>query len=132
MFSSRRYRAEAAEYGARGKSTDLTNDVLEFRGVARRLAEWADIEDAADNRSKQPPRRQAGDQPAGQAAGEERVLLCLGAAVVVDWENLPEQVQSGLSALAATMRERLRTTTLREQIARFVREREDDRRQGQS
>jgi hypothetical protein len=132
MFSSKRYRAKAAEYGERGKASDVTSEILEYRGLARRLAEWADNEESAENRSKQRPRRQGGDRPADQAAEEDRILLCLGAAVVVDWDNLPKQVQSGLSTLAASMRERLQTTALRAQIARFLREREDDRREKQS
>jgi hypothetical protein len=132
MFSSKRYRAKAAEYGERGRASDVTSEILEYRGVARRLAEWADNEESAENRSKQRPRRQGGDQPADQVPEEERILLCLGAAVVVDWDNLPKQVQSALSALAATMLERLQTTALRAQIARFLREREDDSREKQS
>jgi hypothetical protein len=126
MISSRRYRAKAAEFSERSKASDVTNEILEYRGLARRLTEWADTEESADNRSKQPSPRQGGDRPAGHVAEEERVLLCLGAAVVVDWDNLPEQVRSELSALAAIMQERLQTTGLREQIARFLREREGD------
>jgi hypothetical protein len=132
MFSSKRYRAKAAEYGERGKASDVTSEILEYRGLARRLAEWADNEESAENRSKQRPRRQGGGQPGDQVAEDERILLCLGAAVVVDWDNLPKQVQSELSALAATMRERLQTTALRVQIASFLREREDDGREKQS
>jgi hypothetical protein len=132
MFSSRRYRAKAAEYGERGKASDVTSEILEFRGLARRLTEWADNEDSADNRSRQLPRRQGGDRPADHVAEEERILLCLGAALVVDWDNLPEQVQSELSALAAIMRERLPTTPLSVQIAQLLRERQDDGRDGQS
>lgn len=132
MFSSRRYRAKAAEYGERGRASDVTSEILEYRGLARRLAEWADNEETAENRSKQRPHRQGGGQPADQVPEEERILPCLGAAVVVDWDNLPKQVQSDLSALAATMRERLQTTALRAQIARFLREREDDGREKQS
>jgi hypothetical protein len=132
MFSSKRYRAKAAEYGERGRASDVTSEILEYRGLARRLAEWADNEESAENRSKQRPRRQGGDRPADQAAEEDRILLCLGAAVVVDWDNLPKQVQSELSTLAASLRERLQTTALRAQIARFLHEREDDRREKQS
>jgi hypothetical protein len=132
MFSSKRYRAKAAEYGERGRASDLTSEILEYRGLARRLAEWADNEETADNRSKQRPSRQDSDRPADQVAEDERILLCLGAAVVVEWDNLPRQVQSELSALAATLRERLQTTALRAQIARFLREGEDDRREKQS
>jgi len=133
MFSSKRYRVKAAGYGERGRASDVTSEILEYRGLARRLAEWADNEESAENRSKQRPSRQGGgDQPADQVAEEERILLCLGAAVIVDWDNLPKQVQSELSALAATMRERLQTTALRAQIARFLRERKDDRREKQS
>jgi hypothetical protein len=126
MFSSKRYRAKSAEYGERGRASDVTSEILEYRGLSRRLAEWADNEESAESRAKQR------NQPAAQVPEEERILLCLGAAVVVDWDNLPKQVQSELSALAATMRERLQTTALRAQIAHFLRERQDDGRDGQS
>ena len=53
MFSSRRYRAKTAEYGERGKASDVTSEILEYRGLARRLTEWADNEESAENRSKQ-------------------------------------------------------------------------------
>ena len=132
MFSSKRYRAKAAEYGEHGRASDVTSEILEYRGLARRLAEWADNEESAENRSKQRPRWQGGGQPADQVAEDDRILLCLGAALVVDWDNLPKQVQSELSALAVTMRERLQTTALRAQIASFLREREDDGRENQS
>ena len=129
--SSRRYRAKAAEYGERGRSSNPINEILEYRGIARRFAEWADNEESADRRSRRPPPK-GGDASAIAAAQEDRILLCLGAAVVVNWDNLPDQVQRELSTLAATMRERLQTTALRAQIARFLREREDDDREGRS
>jgi len=129
--SSRRYRDKATEYGERGRNTDLINEIMEYRGIARRFTEWAENEEAADRRSRQPP-RERGRPEAPPVPEEERILLCLGGAVVVTWEKLPEEVQGELSTLAASLRERLQTMPLRAQIARFLSERENDEGEGRS
>ena len=126
--SSKGYRAQASEYGVRGTNADLINEILEYRGIARRFTEWADGEEAADNRARRPPLE--GEHPDGpRAADEDRTLLCLGAALVVTWEKLPEELQGELSILAAAMRERLNTTPLRAQVAQLLAKREDDARE---
>jgi|EndMetStandDraft_8_1072994.scaffolds.fasta_scaffold102496_4 hypothetical protein len=128
--SSRRYRDKATEYGERGRNTDLINEIMEYRGIARRFTEWAENEEAADRRSRQPPER--GRPEAPPVPEEERILLCLGGAVVVTWERLPEEVQQELSTLAASLRDRLQTTPLRAQIARYLNEGADDEGEGRS
>jgi hypothetical protein len=51
---------------------------------------------------------------------EERILLCLGAAVIIRWNNLPMEVQRELFASAASLSDPLPTAELKKQIARFL------------
>ena len=51
---------------------------------------------------------------------EEHILHCLGAAVIMRWNNLPMEVRRELFASAASLSEPLHTAELKEQIARFL------------
>jgi hypothetical protein len=59
------------------------------------------------------------------AAEEERVLRCLGAALIRQWNTLPTELQRELFDDAGSMGELLDTANLRGQIARFLRKRTD-------
>ena len=56
---------------------------------------------------------------------EDRILHCLGAAVIMRWNNLPTEVQRELFASAASLSEPLHTAELKEQIARFLHSHKD-------
>jgi len=51
---------------------------------------------------------------------EEHILHCLGAAVIMRWNNLPMEVQRELFASAASLSDPLPTAELKEHIARFL------------
>lgn len=51
---------------------------------------------------------------------EEHILHCLGAAVILRWNNLPMEVQRELFASAASLSDPLPTAGLKEHIARFL------------
>ena len=51
---------------------------------------------------------------------EEHILHCLGAAVIMRWNDLPTEVQRELFASAASLSEPLHTAELKGQIARFL------------
>ena len=51
---------------------------------------------------------------------EDRILHCLGAAVIVRWNNLPMEVQREIFASAAQFGDPLDMPELKEQIARFL------------
>lgn len=51
---------------------------------------------------------------------EEHILHCLGAAVIMQWNNLPMEVQRELFASAASLSDPLPTVELKEHIARFL------------
>jgi hypothetical protein len=56
---------------------------------------------------------------------EERILHCLGAAVIMNWNDLPREIQRELFASAASLSEPLHTAELKEQIARFLHNHKD-------
>jgi hypothetical protein len=59
-------------------------------------------------------------------ATEERVLRCLGAAVIMQWNDLPTEIQRKLFDDAASMSDLVRQFELKQQIARFLHEHKDD------
>jgi len=66
-----------------------------------------------------------GEKRAASIQEEERILLCLGAAVIMNWNDLPREIQRELFASAASFSEPLHTVELKEQIARFLHSHKD-------
>ena len=60
------------------------------------------------------------------AADEEKILRCLGAAVIMHWNTPPTKLQRELFDKAGSMDEVLGAASLRGQIARFLQQRKDD------
>lgn len=88
-----------------------------FYDLARALGRW-DNEGGA-----------AGPAPVQETVlskGEERILKCLGAAVMMQWNNLPTGIQRDLFADAASMSDPARQFRLRQQMARFLHDHKDD------
>ena len=56
---------------------------------------------------------------------EERILRCLGAAVIVQWNDLPTDIQHELFEHAMSMGSLHHTADLKSQIARFLHKRKD-------
>jgi len=59
------------------------------------------------------------------AEEEEHVLRCLGAAVIMQWNALPRDLQKELFDSASSMGSLLLTEELRGQIARFLHKHKD-------
>lgn len=59
-------------------------------------------------------------------AVEERVVRCLGAAVIMQWNDLPTEIQRKLFEDAASMSDSARQFELKQLIARFLHEHKDD------
>jgi hypothetical protein len=57
---------------------------------------------------------------------EERILRCLGAAVILQWSDLPTQIQRDLFDDAASMSDPEQRFRLKQQIARFLHDNKDD------
>jgi hypothetical protein len=52
MFTSEQYRAKAAEYVERAKSTGTPNETLEYHNLALRFSELADNQNWVERNSK--------------------------------------------------------------------------------
>jgi hypothetical protein len=57
---------------------------------------------------------------------EDRILRCLGAAVIMRWNTLPTKLQRELFDNASSVGELLQAGTLKGQIARFLHKHKDD------
>jgi hypothetical protein len=67
-------------------------------------------------------------QPMPLSEGEERILQSLGAAVLLQWNDLPTAIQRQLFEHAVALGEARHTAELKEQIARFLHTHKDDAR----
>lgn len=123
MFTPQQYRAKASEYTDLVKTANNPAEVLEFQTLEQSFTVLADNEQwLADNHGKivnaSPDIDFTGDGIL--AAEEERVLRCLGAALIMQWNTLPRKLQRELFDTASSMGELLDTATLRGQVARFL------------
>jgi hypothetical protein len=66
------------------------------------------------------------EERAFRTEAEKHVLQCLGAAVIVQWNNLPSRVQRQLFDNATAVGKPCHTAQLKEQIARFLHKHKDD------
>jgi hypothetical protein len=69
------------------------------------------------------------DTQAGLVGEEAQVLEYLGAAVLVQWNDLPTDLRRKLFRHAVSMGEPRRSVELRERIARFLHDHKDDARE---
>jgi hypothetical protein len=90
--------------------------------LARALAQW----ESEGGASFQPTSRNNRDDHAFLAEPDKRVLQCLGAAVIVQWNYLPSRIQRQLFNNAASIGEPRHTSQWKEQIARFLHNHKDD------
>jgi hypothetical protein len=60
---------------------------------------------------------------------EEHILRCLGAAVLMQWNDLPTKIQRELFEHASSMSELKHTAELKGQVARFLHQHKDDGRE---
>jgi hypothetical protein len=132
VFKPKQYRAKAAEYAEFAKATRDPDSAREFHEQAHSLTSLAENEqwltdqhDKSVHGARDP---EAGDIPAATmlAAEEEHVLRCLGAALIMQWNSLPRELQRELFDSAGSVGNLLDTGALRGQIARFLHRHKDD------
>lgn len=128
MFSSERYRARAAEYVELAKKTDSPNEIREFGDRERSFTVLADNEEWLQHNFDKMVHAPDKDWAEGDAlvAEEERVLRCLGAAVIMQWNNIPKKLQRELFDNAGSIGDLSSTKALRGEIARFLHKHKDD------
>jgi hypothetical protein len=94
--------------------------------LASALARW-ESEGGAPGPASQLSR----DKPVPLSEDEERILQCLGAAVLLQWNELPTPIQRQLFEHAVATGEARQTAQLKEQIARFLHTHKDDERESE-
>ena len=128
MSSGEQYRAKAAEFRALLTNTPRSpNETRELRDLAQTYTTLAENEEwLAGNMDKVIQRRKNYDERTVLAEEEERILKCLGAALLMRWNTVPTKLQRELFESASSIGD-LRQTTLKERIARFLHNRKNDR-----
>jgi hypothetical protein len=130
MFSSKQYRAKAAEYVQLGKKADAPNEIRELKDRERSFTALAENEEWLENNFDNMVHAYNNDRNDDDAlaAEEEHILRCLGAAVIMQWNNIPKKLQRELFDNAGSMGDLLNTKALRGKIARFLHKHKDDER----
>jgi hypothetical protein len=129
MFTTEQYRAKAREYAEWGKATISPREANEFKKLEHSFTTLADNEQwLAENHNKTVNANTDGIAVGAieLAAQEEHVLRCLGAALIMQWNTLPQKLQRELFDNASSMGELLDTVSLRGQIARFLHSHKDN------
>lgn len=122
MFKFLQYRARAARYGELARSSSGKDDTRKFEKLQDSLASRADNEQMLANRYVDSVNAGGTERLRGAAlaAEEERVLRCLGAAVIMQWNALPTALQREIFDTAGSVGTLPDTAALRGQIARFL------------
>ncbi|HEV2079889.1 MAG TPA: hypothetical protein VGR19_08355 [Allosphingosinicella sp.] len=94
--------------------------------LASALARW-DSEGGAPGPASELSR----DKPVPLSEEEGRILQCLGAAVLLQWNDLPTPIQRQLFEHAVSIGEARQAAQLKEQIARFLHKHKDDERESE-
>lgn len=123
MFTAKQFRAKAAESAESLKQTDIPSEVRQLQQSQDSFTRMAKNEEwLADNFDKMVRSLDAAGPPddVGIAQSEERILRCLGAAVIMHWNTISTKLQRELFDTAGSMGDVLQSAELRAQIARFL------------
>jgi hypothetical protein len=130
MFTAKQFRAKAAESAEALKYTVVPSEIRELQRSRRSFSALAENEDWLVNNFDKiihsqgiPPQDDDAEEPTARgtvAANEERILRCLGAAVIMQWNTIPTKLQRELFDAAGSMGDVLKSATLRGQVARFL------------
>ena len=128
MFSEKKYRAKSKEYGDLIKGSNDPGQIRELQDSKESFSSLADNEKWLANNFDKMVQAPAEEKPGHVTlvAEEERVLRCLGAAVIMQWNTLPAKLQRELFDTAGSMGDLLDAAALRGQIARFLHKHKDD------
>jgi hypothetical protein len=128
MFKLTQYRTKAAEYGNLADTSTSSDQKRDFQKLEQRFTLLADNEQwLADNyHDTVTGAEQDAPEAIALADEEERILRCLGAAVIMQWNAIPTTLQRELFDTAGSLGDVLQTVTLRGQIARFLHNYKDE------
>lgn len=131
MFTPEQYRAKAAQYDALLKTAGTPAEEAEYRDLKQSYGSLAEnLEWLAANSSKtvgsgEPPRRRRVD-PHEAHTEQENVLRCLGAAVILKWNTIPQKLQRALFEAASSIEDSERKAPLKDVLAQFLHDHKDD------
>ena len=102
MFTPEQYREKAAEYSELAKQANAPNEAREYQKLEQSLTMLADNEqwlaDNHDNLAINLDKRVPLPEPSeATLAEEEHILRCLWAALIMQWNALPTELQRELS-----------------------------------
>jgi hypothetical protein len=136
MFTAKEFRAKAAESAESLKHSNVPSEIREFQRSKESFNALAENEDwLANNFDKIihsqdiPPQDDNAEKRTARetvAENEERILRCLGAAVIMQWNTIPTKLQRELFDTAGSMGDVLKSAALRGQIARFLHKHKDE------
>ena len=128
MFNPQLYRDKAIDYSQRGKTANGPIEAHEFERLEKSFTALADNEQWLSNNHQKTVQALGDCILAGDALleQEEHVLRCLGAALIMQWNILPRQLQREIFDTAGSMGELMETEELRGQIARFLHKHKDE------
>lgn len=89
--------------------------------LAKALARWE-----GEGGSVDLPQESHSGQDIQTQRVEERIVRCLGAAVILQWNHLPTEIQRNLFEAAASMSDHEQQFRLKQEIARFLHDHKDD------
>ena len=135
MFTADRYRTKAAECAETARTATAPNEIRDLKRSQKAFSDLAKNEDwLADNFEKMigpaHTHTNGGDvegplDEEAIAAIEDRILRCLGAALIMQWSAIPRELQRELFDTAGSFGELKQTASLRGQIARFLHSHQD-------
>ena len=128
VLTAEQYRAKAAEFRALLTNTPRSPDeTSELRDLAQTYTTLAENEEwMAGHTEKAIQRRKNYDNRSVLAEEEERILKCLGTALLMRWNTVPTKLQRELFDCAGTLDDLQQSKPLRERIARFLHNHKND------
>jgi hypothetical protein len=128
MFNPKQFRDKAAEFFERGKTASSLDETHAYGRLERSFTALADNEQWLSDNHQKTIKAAGADGPGGDTLAEQEqyLLCCLGAAVIMQWNTLPQKLQRELFDTAGSMGELMETAELRGRIARFLHKHKDE------
>lgn len=130
MFAADQYRKKAAEYAEAAKAAIVPSEIRDLKRSQKTFNDPAKNEGwLADNFDKMigPARIYTKDDGIERrlddddiVAIEDRIFRCLGAALIMQWNTIPRELQRELFDTAGSFGDAMQTASLRGQIAHFL------------
>jgi hypothetical protein len=132
MFTAQQYRSKALEYEGRLKTAGSPGERAEYRDLQQSYTSLADNLDwLAANAGKTVTGGTNGARAAerrkreAENMDEDKILRCLGAAVILHWNTIPTKLQRALFEAASSI-QGVRTAPPKDALAQFLHDHKDD------